>query len=185
VSNATNPYQPPESEILPESGTRDAWFDGDILVVRKGGRLPTHSCLRCGAPSTRTSRRKLSWYPPFTFLAFVLLPVIGLWAFAIFVVVGLILTRSGRLEFGYCGRCRTRQRVLVTSGLAILFGGAAWAASMIEQGGNETLAFWVFGLSFAGALITIWGRRPLSIQRITSDQMRFRRVPKSVLTPGE
>lgn len=155
--------------------------------MRKGGRIPTSCCARCGAPEPKTLRTKFSWHHPAIFLVPLLIfipsinPFVKVLALPTSFIGGFIMTKSGA-SIRLRGRCRRRQALVISVGLAILFGGAALAASLMERG-IEATSFWIFELAFIGAAIAIRGRKTLPLKEITATEMKFKGIPKSLLEP--
>jgi len=117
-----------EGAPLPPTGAVDGvWRDGKVLVVRRGASLPPR-CVRCGAASTIAPQVRLSWNPPWIYLA-IPLCVIPLWNFIslafvtvpAFLVALLVLNRRAKLKLPLCGRHRQQQWLgrVAGSGLAI------------------------------------------------------------------
>jgi hypothetical protein len=137
-----NPYAPPRSALktrdqrlleLLESGEA-AWRDGKTLIVRKGAELPDR-CVKCNAPAHGYRlRRSLSWHSSVWYLV-VLINIL------LYVIVALIVRRTGKVAAGLCPRHRARR---------------AWA---IALGWLTALAG--FGSCIAGALL--WDVRQNSV----------------------
>ena len=105
-----------------------AWSQGDLLVVRKGTRLP-YTCVRCGGPADGQPLGKMYyWHAPLIYLTI----FAGL---LVYVIVALIVREKGAVQFSLCKPCKARRRMGIVIGLLGLFGSVAVfvAAGMLEE----------------------------------------------------
>jgi len=112
---AVIPYAAPA--FSPDS-VPSAWSQGDVLIVRKGARLP-YACVKCGQPSDgKPVRKTYYWHEPWvwvTILAGVL----------VYVIIAILIRQSGQIEFALCSQHRARRRNGVIISLLGVFGGIA------------------------------------------------------------
>lgn len=117
-----------EGAPLPRAGAADGvWRDGNVLVVRRGASLPP-CCVRCGAASTVAPLVRLSWNPPWIYLAIppcalsLFFPVVPFYVTVPAVLVALLVfNRRAKLNLPLCGRHRQQQWLgrVAGTGLAI------------------------------------------------------------------
>lgn len=86
MTQAHNPYAPPDARIEPEAApqTEDVvWRDGRELVAMVGARFPER-CVRCGSRTRGRARRyAFHWVPNWMLLLFLLSPLVYMIAFMI------------------------------------------------------------------------------------------------------
>jgi hypothetical protein len=160
-----NPYASPMASLVPEPlASEDAWRDGNVLVVRKGGILPDR-CIKCNAPAAGIRNgRTLYWHSPWLYLLLFagLLP---------FLIVAAIVQHKIQLQVGLCRRHRSRRRWMMACGALSVVGGIAL---MIEIAGRPRLAvdlsrFGIIGgflMIFAGAACAYYADRLVTPRRI-------------------
>ena len=143
-----------------------AWSQGDVLVVRKGARLP-HACVKCGGPGDgRPLRRTYYWHEPWIYVTI----LAGL---LVYVVIALIIRQSGQIEFALCSEHRARRRNGIIIGLLGFFGGIALfvAAGMTDEPYLVPLGILVL---LAGTIVGLIMARVLSPKRIDAQFLWLR-----------
>jgi len=135
-----------------------AWSQGDVLVVRKGARLP-HACVKCGLPGDgKPVRKTYYWHEPWVWVTI----LAGL---LVYVIIALIIRQSGQIEFALCSQHRAKRRNGVIIGLLGLFGGIGLfvAAGMQNEAYLVPLGIFVM---LAGAIVGLIMARVLTPKRI-------------------
>ncbi len=116
-----NPYAPPAADwVMADEranlGERAWWFEGDVLVVRKGGSLPVEVCMKTGQPADgKPVTRKLQWVHPAVAIT-VISPII-------FLILYLIFRKTGAITYGVSAEFRKRiktGRILMFAPLLLL-----------------------------------------------------------------
>jgi hypothetical protein len=104
-----NPYAAPPilaEQILPNGMFADEneglWRQGDLLVIRKGARLPPR-CLKSNEPARRYLRRNLTWVPAWVYL----LILVNL---LICVIVSMVLQKKATINIGLSDEWFSRRR---------------------------------------------------------------------------
>lgn len=148
-----NPYQAPRTVDRPMSveTSEQVYRDGDVLVARKGAILPGR-CVRCNEEvGERRLKRKYSWHSPYWFLLLLIGP--GL---LIYLVVALLVCKTGSLEIGVCPRHRSLRRWgILIAWLSPLAAGAVFiaAAAFSAKPGDD----WLFLSFLVGGLVLLSG----------------------------
>jgi hypothetical protein len=124
IQDTLNPYAPPMARLEPISPGADYWIDGENVVVRKSGALPTDRCVRTGerddvVPWTRT----FQWVPRWV-------PLMVLIAWPIYFVAYFLTRKTGQVTFGAGPRLRSRRQV----GIGVGWGGGVLAALLLVLG---------------------------------------------------
>lgn len=102
-------YTPP----MPQGGV---WRMDPHVVVRKGAVLPA-ACIKCGAPPAgRPYRRRLSWHDP-------VLYVLILAGLLVYVIVALIVRKTGTVDVCLCARHRSNRNKRTLAAWLALVGG--------------------------------------------------------------
>lgn len=151
--NEFNPNDPAWNGLFsakgkPALGQGDCEREGQLLVVRKGTRLPDY-CVKCGEPAEHRLPRKLTWHPPgyyFVILAGVL----------VYFILALCIRETAKIDIGLCERHWRRRRTWIAWGWMIALGGIA----AIVAGSNSTdlgvliaLGMLMFLFGLIGAMI--------------------------------
>src|SRR5687767_13019351 len=90
-AGGASPVIPYAAPLYGQTGSAEAaWRQGDLLVVRKGARLP-HACVKCGLPGDgRPLRRTYYWHEPWVYITI----LAGL---LVYVIIALVLRQSGQI----------------------------------------------------------------------------------------
>jgi predicted Zn finger-like uncharacterized protein len=135
-----------------------AWSEGDLLVVRKGARLP-HDCVKCGLPGDgRPVRKTFYWHEPWVYIT-----ILG--GLLVYVIIALVVRQSGQVEFALCSRHRARRRNGTIGGLLGLFGGIALFVAAGMQNEPYLVPVGIFVL-IAGVIVALIMTRVLTPKRI-------------------
>ena len=125
-----NPFQPPADDSLgfAQSKRRGSGYfvDGQLLVAEKGTALPD-LCLYSGQPTQgQRTTKKLVWASPAIAILLVISPLI-------YIIVYLIVRKSGTLEYSLGDEARSRR----TSGIVITLGGIAASIVMMAVSADQ------------------------------------------------
>jgi predicted Zn finger-like uncharacterized protein len=153
---AVIPYAAP---AYGQAGPMDAaWSQGDVLVVRKGARLP-HACVKCGlAGDGKPVRKTYYWHEPWIYIT-ILAGVL------VYAILAIVIRQSGQIEFALCSQHRARRRNGVIISLLGVFGGIA----LFVAAGMSNEAYLVpFGILvlLGGAITGLIMARVLTPKRI-------------------
>lgn len=149
-----NPYAPPAADhpYAPVGGVsptgNDWWFEGDKVVVRDGGSLPTDICIKTGEPTTGVPKnKKVQWAPPWVWVVFVLSWLIGL-------IIYLVIKKTGTFTYGESEALKSRKKTALIVGLGgsvaafglFFVGAAANSGALLALGGLGLFAAIIVGV---------------------------------------
>ncbi|HWE37172.1 MAG TPA: hypothetical protein VG406_11450 [Isosphaeraceae bacterium] len=178
-----NPFAPPKAGVGAKARLRpvgpgaEIWWEGDALVVPKGAVLPD-VCVKCGDVAVKRLRRNLSWHNPVVYILMV--------SPLIYIIVALIVRKTGKVEVGLCGRHARRRLTAILIGWTLALAGIAGMVltipiDMPELGGGGAILF------FIGLLCGAFGARTVYPERIDTTHIWLKGVqsafPASVGDP--
>lgn len=148
----TNPHQPYPFSDPPADAPPPAWREGALVITPRQARI-AHACVRCGEPTHKLQRLKLSWHEPAWVLLVLASPLV-------YVIVALAISKRAQLEVGLCERhARRRARTTAVGWGGVLGGFAAFLLAIPAES---------VGLVLAGALALITGVIVLAARRLVS-----------------
>lgn len=164
-----NPYQAPQVNLANDYPDDQSayWRDGKILVLKQGGQLPPR-CIKCNADAQMPMRsKKLAWHHP-GWYALLLINII------IYAIVGSIVSKRVKVEFGLCEEHAARRRNIIIAAWAILVGSVGLAFFLGAKMDDSLLpvAIGVFGFLIA-LIFGMIGARSLYAKRITDQETRI------------
>jgi hypothetical protein len=160
-----NPYAPPKSDWVhePSPGMQQQWwFEGETLVVPRGGMLPIDLCVKTGQPTQHAPvKRTLVWVHPLVAIS-VISPII-------FIILYLILRKTGELAYGVSPEFVQRRRI----GVGVIVGTLAlFVLSIVaESGAAMVLALLLF---LVGVIVGLRLMTPFSIRKIDKQLIRLK-----------
>lgn len=112
-----NPYAPPSADWVSAPagvgpGMQQWWFEGETLVVPKGGTLPLDRCVKFGTPADdKPVTRTVQWMHPLIALSVLISPLI-------MIILYFIFRKTGQITYGQSEQLRKRRSL----GLALILG---------------------------------------------------------------
>jgi hypothetical protein len=169
TSPSVNPYQAPQVNLANDyADNQDSyWRDGKMLVLKRDGQLPAR-CIKCNADAQMPMRRKtLTWHHP-GWYALLLVNII------IYAIVGSIVRKRVKLEFGLCNEHSVKRRNAIIAAWAIFLVSAGIAFVVGQQVEDPG---WAFAIAIAGFLVALIiamiGARSLHAKKITDQEIRI------------
>lgn len=168
---ASNPYKPPEAEILNTAESDGVWRSQNILVLRKDAELPGR-CIHCNTPTQFRRSRRIYYLNPWIWLLAVLL-FIFLNVFALPVLLlALLLRKSVKLAIPYCEQHWHRRQLLVGMTMLVLATSIGALFASIDIVAFRQYLFPVgTGLFVVGVVLSVY-------VRLTS--LRARKIDKEI-----
>ncbi|HEX8955985.1 MAG TPA: hypothetical protein VF798_06915 [Burkholderiaceae bacterium] len=165
---SVNPYLAPQVNLAEDYADDIGayWRDGKVMVLRKDGQLPPR-CTKCNADSAMPLRKKtLIWHHPAWYLLIFVHPII-------YIIVGLIVRKRAKIEYGLCGTHLTRRRIGIAVSLLSFATASVSLFRTIEHGSNGLDLLVVIVGFLAAILIAVLFARSIYARRIDKDEIRI------------